>query len=67
MGTRMLTRAEVQHRAALSKTSLYRLMSAGAFPRPRRVGTRCVRWIEAEINEFLESRPRANGDHDRAA
>ena len=65
MGTFMLpttTNArlrEVLARCGLSRSTLYRQMGEGAFPRPLRVGVRAVRWREAEIEDWLASRPRA--------
>ena len=59
---RLLTRAEVEAKTRLSTTTLYRMMRAGQFPSPVRVGMRAVRWKSSEIDEYLESRPRAQGD-----
>jgi prophage regulatory protein len=33
----------------ISRATIYVLMSEGAFPRPRRVGKRAVRWNSSEI------------------
>ena len=59
---RLLRRAEVEARCGLSRTTIYRLMRAGAFPAPIRVGQRSVRWPEKEVEEWLAGRPRAHGD-----
>ena len=64
---RLLTRTEVQARVSLSRTTLYRLMDAGEFPIPVRVGQRAVRWPESAIDDWEDSRPparrpRHNGD-----
>ena len=59
---RLLRREEVQVRTALSRSSLYRLMRAGLFPEPNRVGPRAVRWRAGEIESFLAARPRATGE-----
>ena len=61
---RLLKRQEVEARCGLARTSIYRMMSAGTFPRPLRVGTRAVRWSEAEIEHWLSKRPRAEGDRE---
>ena len=34
----------------ISRATIYVLMSEGAFPRPRRVGKRAVRWNSSEIS-----------------
>jgi prophage regulatory protein len=41
----------------ISRATIYVLMSEGAFPRPRRVGKRAVRWNSSEISNWLASRP----------
>lgn len=58
---RFLTRAEVERRTGLSRSTIYRLMRVGRFPRPYRVGLRGVRWSERDINAWLASRPRSCG------
>ena len=59
---RLLTREEVQYRCRLCRSTIYRLMRADSFPKPIRVGLRAVRWKESEIDEYLATRPRANGE-----
>ena len=39
-----------------SKPHLYRLMKAGKFPQPIRLGERRIAWPESEINSWLESK-----------
>ena len=58
----MLSRQEVEARCGIGRSSIYRLMRSGLFPEPVRVGLRAVRWNEAEIASWLESRPRSHGD-----
>ena len=60
--TRLLRRAEIEQRVGLSRSSLYRLMRSGQFPKPVQIGERAVRWLESEINDWLASCPRAKGD-----
>ena len=55
---RLLRRADVEARVGLARTSIYRKMGDGSFPRPLRVGAHAVRWSEREIEEWLASRPR---------
>ena len=61
MGDRLLRLAEVERLVGLSRATIYRLMRAGAFPEPRRVGPRAVRWSQLEIEEWAASRPRSHG------
>ena len=58
-GLRLLTLRDVMELTAMSRSSIYAGMAAGAFPQPIRMGTRAVRWIEGEVIEFITSRPRA--------
>ncbi len=62
LADRLLTRAEVERRTGLARTSVYRLMREGAFPEPLRVGRTAVRWPASEIEAWISSRPRAHGD-----
>ena len=56
---RLLTRAEVERRTGLGRTAIYRMMRAGEFPEPYRVGRTAVRWSELEIEAWsLLSRAR---------
>ena len=67
MNSRMLRREEVESRTGLARSSIYRLMRAGQFPEPLKVGPKAVRWPESEIEIWLASRPRAIGESAVAA
>ena len=60
---RLLNRKEVELATGFSCTSIYRLMRAGKFPEPLKVGERAVRWPESEIVQWLSERPRATGEN----
>jgi prophage regulatory protein len=57
--TRMLRLPGVLALTGLSKSSLYRLEAAGAFPERLRLTERCSAWRESEILSWLAARPRA--------
>ena len=59
---RLVTRAEVERRVGLGRSSLYREMREGRFPEPVRVGPRAVRWSLREIETWVARRPRSHGD-----
>ena len=61
MHDRLLRRREVEGITSMSRSSIYRLMQEGGFPRPVRVGPAAVRWRASEITAWLESRPVARG------
>ena len=59
-----MRRQEVEKITGLGRSSIYRLMQKGDFPRPVRVGPAAVRWRESEVKAWVNSRPRALGDSD---
>ena len=58
---RLLRRPEVEQRTGIPCASLYRMRRAGQFPAPIKIGARSIAWPEAEIEEWLATRPRATG------
>jgi prophage regulatory protein len=50
---RFLRRREVEHLTGLSRSSIYLLMKEGRFPKPVRLGPKCVAWVEREVRTFL--------------
>jgi len=50
----ILRRKQVEARCGLSRSSIYRRIGDGTFPRPVTLsGGRAVGWIEREVEEFL--------------
>ena len=47
---------EVERRVGVSGREIYRRVSAGNFPRPVKIGTRSIAWIEAEIDAYVETK-----------
>ena len=60
---RLLRRADVEDWTGLSTTTIYRLMRAGKFPLPLKIGDKAVRWWASEIEAWLAGLPRATGEH----
>ena len=58
---KLLSRFEVEELSGLSCSTLYRLMWSGLFPEPIKVGPRAVRWRQADLDDWLKSRPKATG------
>ena len=54
----LLRRVEVEKLTGLGKTTIYRRMGAGSFPRPVRIDGKGgpVRWRAADVRRWLESR-----------
>jgi prophage regulatory protein len=58
---RIVRRPEVQGLTGLSASTIERLEKAGDFPRRRRLGPSAVGWIFSEIEDWIASRPHADG------
>lgn len=41
----------------LARSTIYRLMAAGLFPEPVRLGPRAVAWRRSDIERWMETRP----------
>jgi prophage regulatory protein len=52
---RLIRLKEVQHRVGLSRSTIYKWMSEGRFPKSRSIGPKCAVWIEAEIDYWVVS------------
>lgn len=58
---RMLRIQEVIRITGLSRMTIYRFEKIGQFPNRRRVGRNSVRWLDADIDLWMTSRPVARG------
>lgn len=56
-GNAILRRREVERLTGLSRSTIYRLMEAGSFPRQHKLSVGAVGWMQAEISNWIESRP----------
>ena len=59
---RLLTLRDVTAATALSRSAVYALMAESRFPKPIRIGSRAVRWVEQEVRDFIASRPRGGSE-----
>lgn len=50
---KLLRLQQVIEQVALSKSTIYRNMDDGSFPRPLRLGSRMVRWLSDDIDNYL--------------
>jgi prophage regulatory protein len=53
---KVLRLAEVQDKTGLARSTLYKYVDAGTFPRPIYLGGRAVGWIDSEVHEWLLKR-----------
>lgn len=65
MATIILRLPTVKIRTGLSRTSIYKRVSEGTFPKPIALGGRAVGWIEAEVNDWLAKRIAASRSIER--
>ena len=48
--------SEVRQRTGLSKTYIYQKIKENAFPKQVPLDTRTVRWVEGEIDKWIEEK-----------
>lgn len=46
----------VKAQTAIARTQIYAGIAAGTFPKPVRLGTRTVAWLQSEINAWIADR-----------
>ena len=49
----IIRRAEVQKRTGYPTSTLYDLMAKGRFPKPVKLSSRAVGWLETEVNDHI--------------
>ncbi len=52
---RILRIKTVLERTGLSRSTLYRKIQGGAFPKQVRIAARCAGWRESAVNEWLKN------------
>ncbi|MDS9467929.1 AlpA family transcriptional regulator [Paracoccus sp. MBLB3053] len=57
MSRRYIRRTEVEALTGLSRSTIYRMMDAGDFPKPVKLTRKAVGWPEDQVAEWLASRP----------
>lgn len=50
---RLIRLPEVKQRVGLGRSTIYRLMDLGSFPRARKLGLRAIAWSEADIDNWI--------------
>ena len=58
---RLLRLPDVEARVGFKKSSIYAALAKNAFPKPVRLGARCVAWHEHEIDSWIAARTRVEG------
>lgn len=52
--TKLIRLSEVMNKTGYSKSWIYKLIKKNQFPRPIKIGTRAVAFIDREIEEWIE-------------
>ena len=58
----ILRRKQVQARTGLSRTTVYRLMKSGQFPRSIKITDKAVGWLQSDIDSFIASKIAASSN-----
>ncbi len=53
---RLIRLPEVEAATGFKRSTIYNLMAHGKFPRPVRLGSRCVAWPETVILQWVQDR-----------
>jgi prophage regulatory protein len=51
----------------LARSTIYKYLAEGAFPKPVSLGDRCVAWVEKEVHDWIFVRIEARDLVERAA
>lgn len=51
--TRLIRLPEVQHRVGLGRSTIYRWMAEGKFPKPVHLGGYSVAWVEDDVEKWI--------------
>jgi len=46
---------DVMDRTGLARSTIYKYISEGKFPRPIKLGARAVAWVETEIDGWIQA------------
>ena len=53
---RIIRRTDVQKMTGLSRSTIYKWMDEGLFPKPVKLGPRAVGWVEDHIDAWINDR-----------
>ena len=56
-GLDILRIGRVMERTGLSRTTIWRMVKAGTFPKPVELGSRARGWRSKDVDKWLEDRP----------
>ena len=54
---KVIKQPELINMLGISRGTLFNMRNNGEIPQPRKISTRCIGWLQSDINEWLKSRP----------
>ena len=58
----VLRRKQLENQLNLSRSSIYKMIADGTFPKPIRLGRRAVGWRVEDVQEWLDNLQEASHD-----
>ena len=62
----LLTRQQVEKIVGIKRSTIYKLMRQGSFPEPIRIGPGSVRWHKSELEDWINTQPKATGETNKS-
>ena len=62
MLTQILRRRQLEEQLGLSRSSIYKMVADGLFPKPIKLGSRAVGWRAEEVENWLIAMQEASDD-----
>ena len=56
MNMKFIKLRDVMELTSLARSTIYKFVAEGTFPKQVVLGSNCVAWVESEIHEWLEGR-----------
>jgi prophage regulatory protein len=53
---RLIRLKEVKYYSGLARSTVYKYVAAGTFPKPVPLGGRAVAWVQGEVEAWIDSR-----------
>lgn len=66
MDNKIMRRPAVLAACGISSTTMYRLLKAGDFPAPHRLGLRAVGWKESDVMAWVNGRAKKGQSEEQA-
>lgn len=61
MSYQLITKAEVLKRTSINPNSLRGMWERGLFPKPVKISAKCLRFVESEVQDWLDAKMIAAG------